>query len=56
MSVMRVSEPDTSGRLQPRPEPRVREQARDVLVLMSFSAAVSIGCSLLLLLSSGLGR
>ncbi|GAA3812484.1 hypothetical protein [Nocardioides panacisoli] len=36
--------------------PRVREQARDVLVLMAFSAGVSLSVALLLLLVSGLGR
>ncbi|HWJ83324.1 MAG TPA: hypothetical protein VNS55_13890 [Nocardioides sp.] len=43
--------PDHSGAV-----PRVREQARDVLVLMTFSAGVSVGTALLLLLASGLGR
>ena len=56
MSVTRVSRPETSGPLQARPQPRVREQAREVLALMAFSAAVSVGFSLLLLLSSGVGR
>ena len=56
MSVMRVSEPAVSGELQPRPQPRVREQARDAVTLMAFSAAVSLGLSVLLLLSFGTGR
>ncbi|WP_157538370.1 MULTISPECIES: hypothetical protein [unclassified Nocardioides] len=42
MSVMRAHERS--------PQPRVREQAREVLLLMSFSAAVSVGCALLLVL------
>ncbi len=47
MSVMRTHERS--------PQPRVREQARDVLLLMSFSAAVSVACALLLVLSTLLG-
>lgn len=35
---------------------RVRHQARDVVVLMAFSAAVSIGFAVTLLLISSLGR
>lgn len=57
MSVMRTHAPDVSGQ---RSQPRVREQAREVLLLMSFSAAVSVGCALLLvlthLLSGSTGR
>ncbi|TWG92887.1 hypothetical protein L615_006800000060 [Nocardioides sp. J9] len=55
MSVMRTHAPEVSGS---RP-PRVREQAREVLLLMAFSAAVSVGCALLLVLThlaSGSGR
>lgn len=48
MSAMRTHAPEVSG---PRSQPRVREQAREVLLLMSFSAAVSIGCALLLVLT-----
>ena len=47
MSVMRTHAPEVSGQ---QPPPRVREQAREVLLLMSFSAAVSVGCALLLVL------
>lgn len=58
MSVMRTHAPDVSG--QRSPQPRVREQAREVLLLMSFSAAVSVGCAVLLvlthLLSGSTGR
>ena len=36
-------------------ERRVREQARDVAVLMSFSAAVSVGFAVALLLITSLG-
>lgn len=57
MSVMRTHAPEASGQ---RSQPRVREQAREVLLLMSFSAAVSVGCALLLvlthLLSGSTGR
>ncbi len=47
MSVMRTHAPDMSGDRSPR----VREQARDALVLMAFSAAVSVACVLLLLVT-----
>lgn len=47
MSVMRTHERS--------PQPRVREQAREVLLLMAFSAAVSTGCALLLVLPHLLG-
>lgn len=57
MSVMRTHAPEVSDQ---RSRPRVREQAREVLLLMSFSAAVSVGCALLLvlthLLSGSTGR
>lgn len=57
MSVMRTHAPEVSGQCS---QPRVREQAREVLLLMSFSAAVSVGCALLLvlthLLSGSTGR
>lgn len=47
MSVMRTHAPDVSGdRSSP---PRVREQAREALTLMAFSAAVSVACVLLIL-------
>jgi hypothetical protein len=36
--------------------PRIREQARDVLTLMAFSAGVSVAVTLLLLIAFGLGR
>lgn len=35
---------------------RVRELAREALALMAFSAAVSVGVALFLLLAHGLGR
>lgn len=35
---------------------RVRELAREALALMAFSAAVSVGVALFLLLAYGLGR
>ncbi len=35
---------------------RVRHQARDAAVLMSFSLAMSLGVTLVLLLLTGLGR
>ncbi len=54
MSVLRTHGPEASG--APAAPPRVREQARDALVLMAFSAAVSVGCALLLLLSHLAGR
>lgn len=40
----------------PNPAPRVREQARDTLAVMAFSAAVSGSLALLLLLLVTLGR
>lgn len=40
----------------PPAERRVRHQARDVLALMAFSATVSLGVSLCLLLLTTLGR
>jgi hypothetical protein len=40
----------------PGSERRVREQARDVAVLMSFSAAVSVGFAVALLLITSLGN
>lgn len=49
MSVMRTHAPELSGERSPRP--RVREQARDALALMAFSAAVSVACVVLLLLT-----
>jgi hypothetical protein len=54
MSVMRTHPSETSGGRTTTPQPRVREQARDVLALMAFSAAISVGLALLLLLSFGL--
>jgi hypothetical protein len=50
MSVVRTQPPEASG------QRRVREQARDAVALMAFSAAVSIGCALLLLLTPVAGR
>jgi hypothetical protein len=35
---------------------RVRHQARDAAVLMAFSAAVSVGCAIALLLVTSLGN
>ena len=40
----------------PRSTPRVREQARDVVALMAFSAGVSLGMTAVLLLLMSLGR
>lgn len=37
------------------PPRRVREQARDVVAVMAFSASVSVGAALLLLVLSRLG-
>ncbi|MFC5728431.1 MULTISPECIES: hypothetical protein [Nocardioides] len=54
MSVMRTYPSETSGGRTTSPQPRVRDQAREALALMTFSAAVSVGFALLLLLSSGL--
>ena len=45
----------TTPVMHPPAERRVRHQARDVLALMSFSAAVSIGWALCLLLLTSLG-
>jgi len=56
MSVMRTHPAEVSVGSSTSPRPRVREQARDVLVLMAFSAVVSVGCTLLLLVSTGAGR
>lgn len=57
MSVMRTHPPEASGAHYPAPlRPRVREQAREALVLMAFSALVSVGFAILLLVSTGLGR
>jgi hypothetical protein len=50
MSVMGASAA-TDGK-----EPRVRELARDAVTRMAFSAAVSSGVVLLLLLAHGIGR
>jgi hypothetical protein len=49
MSVMRTHAPELSG--ERSPQPRVREQARDALALMAFSAAVSVACAVLLILA-----
>lgn len=38
------------------PERRVRHQARDVIALMTFSAVVSVGFAVVLLLIASLGR
>ena len=50
MSVVRTQPPEVSG------ERRVREQARDVVALMAFSASLSVGCALLLVLTHLAGR
>ena len=50
MSVVRTQQPEVSG------QRRVREQARDAVTVMVFSAAVSLGCAVLLLLTHGAGR
>jgi hypothetical protein len=39
-----------------RRQPRVRHQARDALVLMAFSAGVSVTLSLLMMAALSLGR
>lgn len=54
MSVMRTHAPDVSG--ERSVPPRVREQAREALVLMAFSLAVSLACSLVLLATHVAGR
>ena len=46
-----TSAPEQSGAA-----PRVRDRAREALVLMTFSAAVSVGVALLLLVAADLGR
>ena len=52
MSATRTHPPESSGA---RPaQPRVRERARDAVVLMVFSVTVSLGCAFLLLLSDAL--
>jgi hypothetical protein len=55
MSVMRALPAEVAVDVPAR-EPRVRERAREAIVLMAFSAAVSVGLTLLLVLSSGVGR
>ncbi|MBM0128146.1 hypothetical protein [Pimelobacter simplex] len=50
MSVVRTQPPEVSG------ERRVREQARDAVALMAFSASLSVGCALLLVLTHLAGR
>ncbi|HWJ66224.1 MAG TPA: hypothetical protein VNT31_06080 [Nocardioides sp.] len=47
MSATRTHAPESSGPLAHR---RVRDQAREALALMAFSAAVSVACVLLLLI------
>jgi len=61
MSVMRVSgaagtpcPPATPP--GPPAQPRVREQARAALVVMAFSAGVSVAMTLAVLVATGLGR
>ncbi|TIC88647.1 hypothetical protein E8D34_02930 [Nocardioides sp. GY 10113] len=63
MSVMRVGTHRVHGgsavpaALRPHGrEPRVRERARDALTVMGFSAAVSLGLALVLLVGSGTWR
>ncbi|WP_215815161.1 hypothetical protein [Pimelobacter sp. 30-1] len=51
MRVVRTLPPEVSSG-----EPRVRELARDALTLMAFSAAVSVGCACLFLLTHLAGR
>ena len=57
MSVMRVSEtaPPSATPVPPAP-PRVREQARAALVVMVFSAGLSVATTLIVLLVTGLGH
>jgi hypothetical protein len=50
------STPVTRAAAVTPPERRVRHQARDAAVLMTFSLAVSLGCAMLMLLLTGLGR
>jgi hypothetical protein len=52
MSVMRASVPGGHGDVPPR----VRDQAREALVLMAFSAGVSVVATLLFLLAFGPGH
>ncbi|MBM9460471.1 hypothetical protein JK386_11205 [Nocardioides sp. zg-536] len=49
MSVTGTQAPGSSG--TGAPPPRVRQQARDALVLMGFSLGVSLLCAALLLLA-----
>ncbi|WP_181407731.1 hypothetical protein [Nocardioides sambongensis] len=60
MSHLRISSPDLSGDRIPAAardrEPRVRDRAREAVVLMVFSAGVSVALTLVVLLGSGLGR
>lgn len=53
MSATRAQLPEVTGQPVTR---RVREQAREALAVMAFSAAVSTGCAALLLLSHLAGR
>lgn len=53
MSATRAHLPEVSGEPAPR---RVREQAYDAFLVMAFSAALSVGCAALLLLSHLAGR
>lgn len=54
MSVMRVSGAGAQG--APPAPPRVREQARAALVVMAFSACVSVAMTLAVLVVTGLGH
>lgn len=54
MSATRATAAD-AARAEAMPR-RVREQARDVVVLMAFSAGLSVTAALLLLIAPRLGR
>lgn len=55
MSITPATQVSPASPAGPAPR-RVRHQARDVVALMTFSAVVSIGCALSLLLLAQLGR
>ncbi|GAA4806021.1 hypothetical protein ACFQ0K_01040 [Nocardioides caeni] len=56
MSATRAHLPEVAESFSEPGPRRVREQAREALAVMAFSAAVSVTCSLLLLLSHLAGR
>jgi hypothetical protein len=57
MSVMGAGAAGHTGAApDPAREPRVRELAREAVVLMAFSAGISVAVALLLLIADGVGR